>query len=217
MDFEHVISNRHTTRAFTEQSIPLDTLRHIVHLAQQAPSWVNSQPVRVYIATGETLEKMRRQHSQLNHDHTDINPVIPFRPKNQWDQASQENMEGWFESNIEQVGIDWSTLSHDNANDLYNAQAAIYLTLPENYSDWSLIDTGMLSQNIMLAALNEGLGSIPAFEFVKYVDHLRTNLHLPSNEAPVMGIGLGYIDDAAAINKIRADRMDTNQMLTILE
>lgn len=218
MEFQKVLAERHATRAFTDQPVALNDLQQIVQLAQQAPSWVNSQPVRVTVATGDTLAKMRRQHAQLNHDQAvHSHSVIPYRPKNEWDLAAQANMDDWFEGNIEQVGIDWRQLSTAAADQLYNAQAVVYLTLPENYSQWSLIDAGAFSQNIMSAALDRGLASIPAFEFVKYADYLRNNLHLSSNQMPILGIGLGYADQSAAINKIHANRMSVDEVLTILK
>ncbi|CAH1851829.1 nitroreductase [Convivina praedatoris] len=218
MEFQKVLAERRATRAFTDQPIALDDLQQIVQLAQQAPSWVNSQPVRVTIATGDTLAKMRRQHAQLNHNQeVHSHSVIPYRPKNEWDSAAQANMDDWFEGNIEQVGIDWRQLSTAAADQLYNAQAIVYLTLPKNYSEWSLIDTGAFSQNIMSAALDRGIASIPAFEFVKYADALRTNIQLPDGQVPIVGIGLGYADQAAAINKIHANRMPVDEVLTILK
>ncbi|CAH1851843.1 nitroreductase [Convivina intestini] len=218
MEFEKVVTNRHASRAFTNQKIDSTVLENIIRLAQQAPSWVNSQPVQVRIATGATLEKMRQDHAQLNQDtsvHTDS--VIPYRPKNEWDDRSQANMNAWFEGNIEHVGIDWRLLTTAAADQMYKAQAVVYLSLPQDYSDWSLIDLGAFSQNIMLAAADQGLGSLPAFEFVKYADALRTNLQLPNDQVPILGIGLGYIDEAAAINKIQADRVSVDQILTILK
>lgn len=52
MEFSQVVANRHSVRDFTDQSVSQEELVDIVRTAQQAPSWVNSQPWRVYAATG---------------------------------------------------------------------------------------------------------------------------------------------------------------------
>ena len=52
MEFSQVVANRHSVRDFTDQLVSPEDLVDIVRTAQQAPSWVNSQPWRVYAATG---------------------------------------------------------------------------------------------------------------------------------------------------------------------
>ncbi|CAK8053888.1 nitroreductase family protein [Eupransor demetentiae] len=218
MDFEKVVYDRRSSRGFTDQKISNEVLNKIVETAQQAPSWVNSQPVRVRIATGKTLDKICQQHGELNEDpmvHTDS--IIPYRSVGKWDQESQKNMNAWFEGNIMQVGIDWSNLLAEAASHLYNAQAVVYLTLPKDYSEWSLVDLGSFAQTLILAATNAGLGTLPAFEFVKYPEPLAKNLDLPADRLPIFGIGLGYVDDADSLNKIHTHRMQEDEILKILD
>lgn len=59
MDLKEAIYNRRSIRFFTDKKIEQETLIDLVKDAQMAPSWANSQPWRVYIATGETLRKIR--------------------------------------------------------------------------------------------------------------------------------------------------------------
>lgn len=51
MEFTTVNTGRHSVRDFSPRTIAHDDLRQIVQAAQQAPSWVNSQPWQVYVAT----------------------------------------------------------------------------------------------------------------------------------------------------------------------
>lgn len=55
MDFTTLVQKRHSTRAFTDQVIPRSQLDQVIQDALTTPSWVNSQPWRVYVATGKTL------------------------------------------------------------------------------------------------------------------------------------------------------------------
>ena len=52
MEFSEVVKNRSSIRSFAKQDIPKETLVEIVKEAQRSPSWVNSQPWKVYMATG---------------------------------------------------------------------------------------------------------------------------------------------------------------------
>ena len=65
MEFQEVLHARHSVRYFDGRPVPTDTLRAIVEDAQQAPSWVNAQEWRVWIATGERLEKVRREYARM--------------------------------------------------------------------------------------------------------------------------------------------------------
>ena len=43
-------------------------------------------------------------------------------------------------------------------------------------------DLRAFGQTLMLAASNQGLATMPAYEFVKYPDVLRANMPIPDNE-----------------------------------
>lgn len=54
METIKAIHTRHSVRAFKDDPIEPQLLTTIVTDAQQTPSWGNSQPWQVYIATGGT-------------------------------------------------------------------------------------------------------------------------------------------------------------------
>ena len=65
MEVEEAILTRHAVRLFNpNDKISKKSLEKIVELAQHAPSWVDSQPWKVYIATGSTLEAIKKRHTE---------------------------------------------------------------------------------------------------------------------------------------------------------
>ena len=66
MEFSQVVANRHSVRDFTDQPVSREDLVDVVRTAQQAPSWVNSQPWRVYAATGATLVGIKKRLPQTS-------------------------------------------------------------------------------------------------------------------------------------------------------
>lgn len=217
MEFNELIKNRKSTRAFTDQKIALDDLKSIIKAAQMSPSWVNSQPVRVEIATGDTLEKIRKEHGDINRNpdlHTKSD--IPFVAAKEWDLDSQNNMKAKNDFDIQNVGEHVKDLKGEQGSKLFNAPAVVYLTLPDGYNEWSLFDTGSFAETIILAAKDKGIDSIPAFEFVKYADLLRDNLNF-KNRKFIIGIGLGYRDEDHPINQIHGNRMALDDILNIHE
>ncbi|MGZ7144595.1 nitroreductase family protein, partial [Streptococcus pyogenes] len=62
MDFQKLVSQRHSTRSFSDKTVDLSLIKTIIEEAQTTASWVNSQPWKVYVATGQTLEKIKEDH-----------------------------------------------------------------------------------------------------------------------------------------------------------
>lgn len=210
MEFEQVLRNRHSVRKFTDQAIPLDELRQIIRDAQLAPSWVNSQPYHVHLVVGETLEKVRREQFKLEQKGVKGHSDLPVMSRKEWSEQAQKNMAEWTQG----LG-DVAKLMGPSAAKLYNAQAVIYLTLPKGYSSWSLYDLGAFGNNIILGACDRGLASMTAYQFVKYPSMLRKQLNISDEEEIIIGIGLGYRDDTAAVNEITSSRVDLEKILTI--
>ncbi|MBS9335983.1 nitroreductase family protein [Fructobacillus papyrifericola] len=216
MDFEKVLTNRHSVRQFSEKKIDQMTLFDLVEEAQSSPSWVNAQEVGAVVAIGDRLEQMRDRHAALNADEAvKSQPIIPYRPIHEWPEPAQSNMKGWFQSVSAALGDNGSDQLGKTGSQLYQAQAVVYLTLPKGYSDWSLVDLGIFAQTLMLAATNKGIGSIPAYQYVQYPEQLAEALELPIDRVPILGIGLGYFDEKVPLNQIRSQRMRKEDILTI--
>ncbi|MHA8111400.1 nitroreductase [Lactobacillaceae bacterium Melli_B4] len=219
IDVNQAILNRRSIRAFKSEPLSDDQLKEIVKTAQKAPSWVDSQPGRVVIATGDKLAQMRAIHRQLNEDeNVHTNSDVPFIPAREWDDESQLNMSTHGNSGPTIFGQDkWNQMKGSQSNNLFDAPAVAYLTLPTNYMPWSLYDLGAMGEAIMVAAQGLGIDSIPAFEFVKYPDKLREALNVGDDRKFIVGIGLGYADPEAPINRINASRMDLDHVLKIVK
>ncbi len=210
MEFDQVLQNRHSVRKFTNQAVPLAALRDIVRHAQQAPSWVNSQPYHVHLVVGESLEKVRQAQFELEEKKVKGHSDIPVMSRKKWSEQAQKNMAEWTQGlgkNAELMG--------PAAARLYNAQAVLYLTLPHGYSPWSLYDLGAFGNDLVLGAYDRGISSMTAYQFVKYPDMLRQQLGISTAEDIIIGIGLGYLDKLAAVNEITSTRQELDKILSV--
>ena len=59
-NFKQLMIERHTTRKFTSQEIPKDILKDIISTSLLSPSWTNSQPWKLYIASGKALDEIKK-------------------------------------------------------------------------------------------------------------------------------------------------------------
>lgn len=212
MEFKEVLNQRKSVRQFTDEQISKQKLEEIVKLAQKTPTWVNSQPYKVYIATGNTLKEIKAHHLQATKDEVPSNPNwIPMH-RDEWEEKPRKNME---ETTIAMMNYFENNEFQKASAELFNCQAAVYLALPKNSSKYSIYDLGAFSMSLMLAAKDEGIDSIPAFEFVKYPEYLEKVLDVNKNYEIVMGLGFGYIDKEAHINKKPGMREPLENLLTI--
>lgn len=97
----------------------------------------------------------------------------------------------------------------------FHAPTVIYLCMDKSLTPWSVFDLGSLSQSIMLAAVEHGLGTMPAVTLIDYPEILRGKLDIPSDLSIIFGIAIGYEDHQHPINKFKSIRRPVSEVVTI--
>ena len=138
MEFSQVVANRHSVRDFTDQPVSREDLVDVVRTAQQAPSWVNSQPWRVYAATGRTLEEIKKRHAADVAAGRKGASDLPVMSRTEWSLATQANMAALAERIGSDLGDAASEFPAAQAR-MFNAQAVLYITIPTGSPLWSLV------------------------------------------------------------------------------
>ena len=59
MDFLETLKQRHSVRAFDPKPVPQVVLERLLSQAALSPSWSNTHPYRIALATGDILESLR--------------------------------------------------------------------------------------------------------------------------------------------------------------
>jgi nitroreductase len=60
-NFKELIKQRHSERYFLSKPIPEEILKEIMFTSLLTPSWGNSQPWNIFIASGKTLEEKEKR------------------------------------------------------------------------------------------------------------------------------------------------------------
>ena len=60
LSFSEIMKQRYSVRYFLAKPIPKETLQAIMETSILTPSWGNSQPWNIYVASGNTLENIRK-------------------------------------------------------------------------------------------------------------------------------------------------------------
>ena len=70
---------------------------------------------------------------------------------------------------------------------LFHAPAVAFITIPKVHSEWMVLDAGALEAFLLLAAASRGVGSIPAFNLVRYQMCIRDRKYFASLSARSVG------------------------------
>lgn len=217
METKQAIEDRHSVRVFTNKDVEVNKLKGLVKLAQKAPSWVDSQPWKIYLVRGKSLAKLKELHLKNSKTDRSAAPEWPTMHRVNWDEFPRDNMAklNLHRTNYltkDELDSGWAEAQQN----LYYAPAVFYLTIPQNSSNWLIYDLGAFAQTLMLAATDMGLGSMVAYEFVKYPDEIRQILPIPEKEAIAVGIAVGY-EAEDHINNFRSERLSLDNVLQIFD
>ena len=210
-DFKGLMKERHSARRFLPKEIPEETLKEIVRICLDSPSWCNSQPWNVYVVSGKPLEEIKKEWIAKNEQkikgYGDIQPVH----RTEFSERCQKNMQEEFKL-IEETTKDPELKSFWRANiECFNAPTVVYLTVHKGHSKWSIYDLGGFGMALMLAAKDLGVDSVVAYELTKYPDILRKHVKIADGEDIAIGIALGYESDDP-VNKFRAKKNQLDEV-----
>jgi len=199
---------RHSTRAFLPTPVEKDKLEAVLKAAAHTPSWANSQPWEVFVATGDTLDRIRKGYSEKYEQKAKPSPETP-RPL-KWSKAAIGFRDQLRPGMARDCG-DAAGLFHVLNQTMFSAPAVMYICMDKILSEWSLYDIGAYSQSIMLAAAELGLATIPAITLMLFPDVLRRELKIPENFKLTIGIAIGYEDKEHGINRFVSDRKSLDE------
>ena len=211
LSFTEIMKQRHSARHFITKPIPKETLKEIIETSLLTPSWGNSQPWTIYVASGNTLENIRKDWISKNKEGIKGNSEIEAGHRNQFSERCQKHMN----EIVKQIGEllndpTAKTLWDENAC-LFNAPTVVYVTIPKKRTFYNLFDSGAIEMSIMAAAKERGIDSVPAYEAIKYPDIIRKHIKVPDDEDIVIGIALGFEDKENIVSKIKAKKLTLDE------
>jgi nitroreductase len=209
MNVTDALNSRFTCRAFNPDAVTKETIFNIMEAANHAPSWGNTQPWEIFIASGPALERLRSVYTEHFTNDIPINPEVK-RPVD-WPPALNERYQERTKTRLASLGIERQDEDGRRFNmaqnfNFFGAPAVVFLCMDRTLTPWSLFDLGLISQSITLAAEQYGVGSAIAVQFASYPDLVRAELGVPADLSIVIGIALGYCDREHPQNQLRSTR-----------
>jgi nitroreductase len=213
MELFEALLTRSSKRDFEDKPVPKETIDKILSASLRAPSWVNSQPWEIAVSTGKTSEFIKKSVYKLASEDNPGNPDFPFPLSPAlWPEKQNANMFETGKLIYESLGVLRDDAAKRKAIALYNqdffgSQTAIYVYIDEKLGLWSILDSGMLIQNILLGVHAAGLGACPQAYLVRYPGVLREVFKLPESKKFLLGISIGFYKKDSAANNIQTSRV----------
>ena len=220
MDAIECIKTRMSIRKFKPDPVPLEILKNIIDTAKWSPSYKNTQPWEVVIVSGKKKEALSKLLVELLENNTKPCPDLP-EPLS-WPPAIEARITALMKKRSELTGVDMFSLEALRrakiANfQFYGAPHGIFLFQDSSLTAWSIFDMGLFAQSLMLAAHAYGLGTVPQAFLTDYAQHVKQFLGIPESKRLVLGISTGYPDLASPVNKFRPERIETDEIVRVVE
>lgn len=212
MDVRDAVASRYSCRAFLSKPVPLDIVRDILASAARAPSGGNLQPWLVHALAGDRLEELKGQlrprfAKELPRGEGAEYQVYPPDLKEPYYTRRARVGSRLYES----IGIPRedrpARYRQFSRNYLfYDAPVGLFVSMDRIMGPPQWSDVGGFIQNIMLLARAHGLHTCAQEAWTSWHRTVSAFLKLPSEHILFCGIALGFADEAAPINRWRAER-----------
>lgn len=200
--------------------VPRQTIEKILDVAQQTPSWCNTQPWQVVVVSGDPIEKFRAALYDHAAQGSSPKPDFPFPLR--YDGIYRDRRKVCAVQLYQAVGIgreDKNAAAEQSLENFrfFGAPHVALITTEEDLGIYGAIDCGLYVSNFMLVAQSLGVASIAQAALASYPECIRTHFGLPPHRKVVCGISFGYADAAHPINTYRTTRSPAREIVTFLE
>jgi nitroreductase len=214
MDLHQALHSRASIRAYAPRPIPPATLERVLTEALASPSWANTQPYRLAVATDATCDELRRdllaavEREVPNGDH----PLLFDYPPELQARRRATGFGLYAAMGIERHDRDGREVQYRRNFAFFDAPAVAFLFAHEALGAYSVLDAGVFLQSLLLAAAAEGLGTCAQASLASYPQVVRRHFDVPDGYRLLCGISLGWPAEAPE-NRFRPVRMTLEELL----
>lgn len=210
MELKEAIRSRRSIRGYSRKSVPLEIIKEIISNARWAPSWGNTQPWEIIVATGESSKRFKEKNKELLLSGKPANPHISM-PQS-WPKKLKQRYKNLGKSVLRSLGIDRqdhaARLEHfGHMFALFEAPALVLITIDKELSlEYAMLDVGIFLQTFCLLAHDKGLGTCILAVSVSYPEFVQEIFSIPEDKLLVIGVALGWPDSNDPINRFKRER-----------
>ena len=204
MEVIEAIRSRRSIRGFKPDPVPREVLEELLETCRWAPSPRNTQTWELAILGGKVMEEVRARLEEKVKAEAEINLDIPDPdPPELYLQRATEKMHRvdahQFPPGTENLDAKRAAFLLKGGR-FHDAPNGIIIYTERVLFPYVVLDVGIITQTICLAALNYGLGTCIMRRPIHWPDMLRELLGIPKSKLIVGAIAIGYPDPEALIN-----------------
>ena len=224
--FSDLAASRHSVRDFRPDPVPDDVLNAILDDARTAPSWSNTLPFMLALATGEQADRLRTAYVRefdktLGVQHKERGAVaklalsgnLPDGDYKVWAPYPEDLRRHSFavgKALYEHAGVARGDRAERDEVNRHNCRAfgapvMGFVLIHKDFLPFAALDAGLMLQTLFLSAKAHGVDSCPIGVLAAWRSPLDAEFEVPSNYNLITGFALGYASDAE-INEFRAER-----------
>lgn len=232
MQFNDLIRERRSIRAFGSRDVDKQILDGILEQALQSPSWNNTQPYQIAIARGAVVKQLRSQLTHRFHVANAIQraphwkkailaskayldktlPDFDFKPPLKYPGELQKRRAATGFGLYKALGIernDYAARDKQMARNysFFDAPVVIFVFTHKALGSYGALDAGIFMQTLMLAATDSGLGSCAQGGLGMWRKPLEQFFEVPEDYKLLCGMSLGYVKQDP-VNEYRPGRID---------
>lgn len=233
-EFSQFLSSRRSTRDFLSTPIPQEMLDQILKDCLTAPSWSNTRPFKVAVATGEirnrisaeflsrwgvlskimrkgVLNKLRIIYSRygLPTSNRRIAKPYPSELKPRAERLGSEMYESFGVKRGDREGRDQQWAKNYT---FFGAPVELFIFIHKSLGVFAASDAGLMMQNLILSAHAHGLGTCAQGAVGVWEDVVRREFDISKEYRLLCGIALGYPSESP-INGFKANRIDLHELI----
>lgn len=223
MEFDTIrglLQRRYSVRGFFSDPVPKADIRNIFEAAKLSPSNCNTQPWQVYVASGDSIERLRVElvaeasagkPPQADFAYFDQFPA-PYRQRQvECAMALYQNM------GIARNDREARSKAMLRNFAFFDAPHVAFICMPKDFDTVNAVDIGIYLQSLMLLMESKGISCCAQGALGFYPGPIKTILDIPEHLGVVVGLSFGYADPSNPANNTRTERAQMQQSVTFFD
>ncbi len=228
------LASRRSTRDFLSTPVPQEIIDQILTDALTAPSWSNTRPFKIAVATGDVRDrisgeflsrwgvlsrimrkglknKLRLVYSRYGlptSNRTIVKPYVPeLRPR-----AQRVGKELYELFGVKRGDRDARDKQWGKNYSFFGAPVEMFIYIHKSLNVYAASDAGLMMENLMLSAHGHGLGTCAQGAVNIWDDVVRKEFEIPKDYRLLCGMAIGYPSDSP-VNSFKAHRIGADEIL----
>lgn len=232
-EFSRFLSSRRSTRDFKSTPIPQNVLDQILTDALTAPSWSNTRPFKVAVASGDIrdrisaeflsrwgvlskimrkgiLNKLRIVYSRYGLPTSNRSIAKPY-PSELKPRAERVGKELYELFGVQRGDRDARDKQWAKNYSFFGAPVELFVFVHKSLHIYAASDAGLMMQNLILSAHAQGLGTCAQGAVGIWEDVVRNEFEISKDYRLLCGIAIGYPSDSP-VNNFGANRIGVDEL-----